>query len=78
MINLIQNPSTSKPTENYSLMMMGSEYMVDGDDIGDDDGEDSVESPCLAWRAGPIYLASTTKIVMLAALCFVKISLLGE
>jgi hypothetical protein len=40
------------PTENYSHMMMESEQMVVGDDVGGDDGGEDLEiPPPLAWRA---------------------------
>jgi hypothetical protein len=33
------------PTENYSHIVMDNKHMVDGDGVGDDDGEESLEIP---------------------------------
>jgi hypothetical protein len=59
------------PTWNYSLMMMGCEYMVDGDDVGDDGGEYIVET-ALSGVESRTNLALEMKILMVVALCFVK------
>jgi hypothetical protein len=42
MINLIQSPSTvpHMSTENYSLMVMLNDHMVDGYGVDEDGGED--------------------------------------
>ena len=60
---------------NYSLMMMGCEYMVDGDDIGDDGGEDIVET-ALSGVESRTNLAFEMKILMVTVLCFMKSSVL--
>jgi hypothetical protein len=33
------------PTEDYSHMVMENKHMVDGDGVGDDDGEEALEIP---------------------------------
>ncbi len=71
MINLIQNPSTSKPTENYSLMVMESESMMVDDDVGGSDDEEALEIP-LSGVESRINLTPEMKIVVSAALCFTK------
>ena len=71
MINLIQNPSTSKPTENYSLMGMESESMMVGDDVGGGGDEEALEIP-LSGVESRINLTPKTKIVVLAVPCFAK------
>jgi hypothetical protein len=43
MINLIQNLSTSKPIENYSLMVIGSEHMMVGDNVSGGDDEEALK-----------------------------------
>ena len=58
-----------KPTENYSLMVMESEHLVDGDGVDDDGGEDGVEIP-LSGVESTTNLTPEMKIVVVAALCF--------
>ena len=64
-----------KPTENNSHMMMGDDGMVVVDDVDDDGGGDDVEIP-LPGVGSRTNMAPETKIVMLAALCFAKRSVL--
>ena len=59
------------PTANYSHMVMERELMVDGDDGGGDGGEDGLRIPPPEEKSW-IDLSSETKIVMVAAVCFVK------
>jgi hypothetical protein len=33
------------PTEDYSHMVMENKHKVDGNDVGDDDGEEALEIP---------------------------------
>jgi hypothetical protein len=75
MINLIQTPSTSYPTENYSIMVMESEYIVAGDDVGGGDDEEALEIP-FSRVESRINLTPETKIVVSAVLCFAKHSVL--
>jgi hypothetical protein len=56
------------PTENYLLMVMNNEHMVDRDGVDDDGGEDGVER-----RTN---LTPETMILVVAALCFSKSSVL--
>jgi hypothetical protein len=63
------------PTKNYSLMVMDSEHMVDGDVDDDDGGEDGVKIP-LSSMESRTNLTPETKIVVVAALCFAKITFL--
>ena len=58
-------------TKDYSLMMMESEHMVDGDDIGDDGGKDDVEIPLFGVEI-KINLTKKTKILIAATLYFTK------
>jgi hypothetical protein len=54
---MITQSISSKPhpplklTENYSLMVMESEPMVVGDDVGDGDDEEALESLSSRWRS---------------------------
>ena len=59
------------PTENYSHMAMENKHMVDGDGVGDDDSEETLEIP-LSGVEKRINLTPETKIVVVAALCFAK------
>ena len=61
------------PTSNYSHMVM--ELMVDGDDGGGDGGEDGLRIPPPEEKSW-IDLSPEMKIVMVAAVCFVKAPLL--
>jgi hypothetical protein len=45
MINLIQSHGSHMTTEDYSHMVMENKHMVDGDGVGDDDGEEALEIP---------------------------------
>ena len=63
------------PTENYSHMVMENKHMVDGDDGGGDGGEDGVEIP-LSGMESRTNLIPEMKIVVVAALWFVKDSVL--
>ena len=63
------------PTANYSHMVMERELMVDGDEGGDDGGEDGLRIPPPEEKSW-IDLSPETKIVMVAAVCFVKAPLL--
>ena len=63
------------PTGNYSLMLMDIKYMVGGDGVGDDGGEDPLKIP-LSGMESRINLAPKTKIGMVAALHFAKRSVL--
>jgi hypothetical protein len=63
------------PTEDYSHMMMESEHMVVGDDVGDDGGGEALEIP-FSGVENRINLTPKTKIVMPAVLYFAKRSLL--
>jgi hypothetical protein len=64
--------------ENYSLMAMESEHMVDGDGVDDNGGEDGVEIP-LSDVESRTNLTPKTKIVLVIALCFTKsFVILGE
>jgi hypothetical protein len=70
-INLIQNPSTSISTGDYSLMVKESESMEVGDDVGGSDSEEALKIP-LSGVDSRINLTPTKKIIFLAALCFAK------
>ena len=63
------------PTENYSHMMMGDEGMVVVDDVDDDGGGEDLEIP-LPGVESRTNLTPETKIVVVAALCFAKSSVL--
>ena len=63
------------PTENYSHMVMEMEHMVDGEGLGDDGGEGGIEIP-LSGVESRINLIPEMKIVVAAALWFVKSSVL--
>ena len=65
------------PTENYSHMMMENRNMVDGDGVGDDGGEETLEIP-FSGVESRINLTQKTKIMVVAALRFVKSFLLLE
>ena len=52
-------------------MVMESEPMVVGDDVGGGDDEEALEIP-LSGVESRINLTPETKIMVLAALCFVK------
>jgi hypothetical protein len=65
------------PTENYSLMMIESEYMVVGDDVGGGDGEEALEIT-LSRVESRINLTPKTKIVDVAVLCLAKSFVLLE
>jgi hypothetical protein len=56
------------PREYYSHMVMESEHMVVGDDVGDDDGEQDLEIPLSSVEIRT-NLTLETKIVDVAALC---------
>ncbi len=71
MINLIQTHPPLKPTENYSLMVMGSEHMMVGDDVGCGDDEEALEIP-LSGVESRINLTPEMKIVVSATLYFMK------
>jgi hypothetical protein len=55
------------PTEDYSLMVMENRHMVDGDGVGDDDGEEALEIP-LSGEDSRILEPTKTKIAMVTAL----------
>ena len=59
------------PTANYSHMVMVMELMVDGDEGGEDGGEDGLRIPPPEEKSW-IDPSLETKIVMVAAVCFVK------
>jgi hypothetical protein len=63
------------PKENYSLMVMESEHMVDGHDVDGDGGEDGVKIP-LSSVESRTNMTIEMKIVVVAALCFAKSSIL--
>jgi hypothetical protein len=63
------------PIENYSHMMIESEHMVVGDDVGGDDGGEDLEIP-LSDMKSMTNLTLETKIVDVAALWFTKGSVL--
>ena len=56
-------------------MVMERELMVDGDEDGDDGGEDGLRIP-LPEEKSWINLSPEMKIVVVAAVCFVKAPLL--
>jgi hypothetical protein len=57
------------PTENYSHMEMQNKHMVDGDGVGDDDGEEALEIP-LYRVENRINQPPKMKIVVVAVLWF--------
>jgi hypothetical protein len=59
------------PRENYSHMMMESEYMVVGEDVGGDDGGEDLEILPSSVE-NMTNLTPERKIVDVTALCFVK------
>jgi hypothetical protein len=63
------------PIENYSHIVMENKHMVGGDGVGDDGGEQTLKIP-LSGVESRINLTPTMKIVVAAALCFAKSSLL--
>lgn len=63
------------PIDNYSHMMMESEHMVVGHDVGGGDGEESLETP-FSDVESRINLTPKMKIVVVVALCFTKSSVL--
>ena len=63
------------PTVDYSHMVMVRELMVDGDEGGEDGGEDGLRIPPSGEKSW-INLTPKTKIVVVAALCFVNRPLL--
>jgi hypothetical protein len=65
------------PAENHSLMMMESEHMIVGDDVGGGDGEEALEIT-LSRVESRINLTPKTKIVDVAVLCLAKSFVLLE
>jgi hypothetical protein len=75
MINIIQSPSTSNAYREYSHMMMYSEDMVVGDDVGGDGSGEDLESPLFGVES-IINLTPKKNIVVMVALYFAKNSVL--
>jgi hypothetical protein len=62
------------PIKNYSHMVIENKHMVGGDSVGDDGGEETLESP-LSGVDSRINQPPKTKIVVAAMLWFAKRSL---
>jgi hypothetical protein len=55
------------PTEDYSHMVMDNKHIVDGDGVGDDDGEEALKIP-LCGEESRILHPPKMKIAMVAVL----------